>query len=283
VRQLDHTIVSTLAHLGCASFEQLHALCFPNAVLATARLKLNTLIDGGVIMHSPWRLPSRSRHSGHVWTITQQGLDMLERAGTRTAASIPDMGRPSTGREYEEWRVRLLVRTFVVRLILEARQDPLCANLSVTFLLAHPTPLGPLYAAQPDALLSVRWEPAAVQAPDWLPWCGAAAHDAAAARYRIYVERQGNVASLDQLIERSVDQPAPGVPLVLMTTADRQRIAFDLLRHRGYSQVFRIAQWGALQTSVDGRVWRDAAGEARKLRLDADEAHELEQTRAFEA
>jgi hypothetical protein len=175
------------------------------------------------------------------------------------------------------------VRTFVVRLILEARQDPLCANLSATFWLAHPTPLGSLYAAQPDALLAVRWEPATVQAPDWLPWCGAAAHHAAATRYPIYAERQGNVASLDQLIERSVDQPASDVPLVLMSTADRQRIAADLLRRRGYSQIFRMAHWGALQASVDGRVWRDAAGEARKLRLDAGEAHELEQSRAFEA
>lgn len=270
-RTLDNTIVKTLAHLGCASFEQLHALCFPNAVLATARLKLNALISAGMIMHSPWRLPSRNRHSGHVWTITQHALEMLEQSGVPHTPSIPDMGRPSTAREYEEWRVRLQVRTFVVRLILEARQDPLFADLDVTFLLAHPTPLGPLYTAQPDATLLIVWHPPTVQPIDWLPWSRPGLRSSAALSYPVYLERQGNVASLDQLIDRSTDQSTPCIPLVLLTSADRYRIAHDLLRHRGYSRPIRLAHWNSLQSSIAGTGWRDAAGVARALWLDDDE------------
>lgn len=282
-RNLDNTILNTLAHLGCASFEQLHALCFPNAVLATARLKLNALVEAGVIMHSPWRLPSRSRHSGHVWTITQYGMEAMEPLSDAPILSIPDMGRPSTAREYEEWRVRLQVRTFVVRLILEARQDRLCADFDASFSLAHPTPLGPLYPAQPDAILSVQWDPSAVQATDWLPWRSQIMSGAAVVRYPAYIERQGNVASLEQLVERSIEQSTPGVPLVILTSADRQRIVLDLLRHRGYTQPMRLAHWGALQNEVDGTAWRDALGGIRRLRPGEEEARALEQAREREA
>lgn len=282
-RKLDNTILNTLAHLGCASFEQLHALCFPNAVLATARLKLNALVQADVIMHSPWRLPSRSRHSGHVWTITQRGLEVMEPYSDAPVLSIPDMGRPSTAREYEEWRVRLQVRTFVVRLILEARQDPLCADLSASFSLAHPTPLGPLYPAQADAVLLVQWDPPVVQATDWLPWRGQIVSGPAVVRYPAYVERQGNVASLEQLVERSTEQSTPGLSLVILTSADRQRIALDLLRHRGYSQPMRLAHWGALQNEINGTVWRDALGGIRRLRPGEEETRALEKAREREA
>lgn len=276
--KLDTTILSTLAHLGCASFEQLHALCFPNAVLATARLKLNALISAGLIAHSPWRLPSRNRHSGHVWTMTQQGLERFQQHAA-PPSPIPDMGRPSTAREYEEWRVRLLVRTFVVRLILEARQDPVCANLDVSFSLTHPTPLGPLYPAQPDALLAIVWQPAQVQPPDWLPWPRQPGQAKSGTRYPVHIERQGNVASLDQLIERSIEQQAVGVPLVILTNADRYRIAHDLLRHRSKRRPIRMTHWNLLQTSIDGPVWRDMAGTARTLRLGDDEKLDLEEPR----
>lgn len=282
-RKLDNTILNTLAQLGCASFEQLHALCFPSAVLATARLKLNALVEAGVIMNSPWRLPSRSRHSGHVWTITQRGLEVMQPSSDAPPLSIPDMGRPSTAREYEEWRVRLQVRTFVVRLILEARQDRVCADFDVSFSLAHPTPLGPLYPAQPDAVLSVQWDPSVVQPTDWLPWHSRLRDGAAVVRYPIYLERQGNVASLEQLIERSVEQSNAGVALLLLTSADRQRIALDLLRHRGYSAPMRLAHWGALQNEINSTAWRDAVGGMRRLRLGDEEARALDKAREREA
>ena len=48
---IDHpstqTVLATLAHLGCATLSQLHALCFPQAFASTVRLGLIGLAEAG--------------------------------------------------------------------------------------------------------------------------------------------------------------------------------------------------------------------------------------------
>ncbi len=61
----DVAILSTLAHLHCATVSQLHALCFPFHTLATARLTLHFTCfaaqpSGDLMVGMASSLPGRS-------------------------------------------------------------------------------------------------------------------------------------------------------------------------------------------------------------------------------
>src|SRR3712207_8901916 len=73
----DVAILSTLAHLHCATVVQLHALCFPYHTLATARITLYYLAEAHFIARSNWRLKRESVERGQVWTLAARGHDLL--------------------------------------------------------------------------------------------------------------------------------------------------------------------------------------------------------------
>ena len=128
----DIAILSTLAHLHCATVLQLHALCFPYQTLATARITLYYLAEANFGIRTCWRLKRETRERGQIWTLTAKGHDLLRRyVHDVPALTFLDLARPSTSLEHEEWRVRLQVRTLVLRLLLEARRAPLLQCLAV--------------------------------------------------------------------------------------------------------------------------------------------------------
>jgi hypothetical protein len=76
-----------------------------------------------------------------------------------------------TALEHKEYRIQLTVRSLVVQLILEVRQTPHLASLTLALPQDAPPRLGTFHGAlPPDAVLSIVWYPARVQPADWLPW-----------------------------------------------------------------------------------------------------------------
>src|SRR3954453_2462005 len=119
----DGAILSTLAHFQCATVHQLHPLCFPSHTLATARITLYYLAEAHFIARSNWRLKRESHERGQVWTLTAKGHALLQRYVQHTPPLTHiDLARPSSAIEHEEWRVRIQIRTLLVRLLLEARR-----------------------------------------------------------------------------------------------------------------------------------------------------------------
>ncbi len=160
--QRDVQILLALAHLHCATLPQIHALCFPFQVLATAPITLRSLAEGNFLAHSTWQLKRGSRERGQVWVLTSKGHGLLQRYVPSIPPLAPvDLGRPSTAVEHEEWSVRLDVRTLLIRLILKARRTAMLHTLdlhlpwevSITSLCsAGPRP-------GPDAVLRIAWHP----------------------------------------------------------------------------------------------------------------------------
>src|SRR3712207_6058476 len=130
----DVATLSTLAHLHCGTVQHLHALCFPHHARATVRVSLHYLAAAGFVAQSTWqtkrvsrmRGPETREEGGQVWTLTPKGHALLQ----QYVPDVPplawiDLARPSTALEHEEWRVRLDVRTLLIRLVLEARSAAL--------------------------------------------------------------------------------------------------------------------------------------------------------------
>ena len=123
-----------------------------------------------MIVRSRWSIAPRTARS-NVWTITSDGLRFLyAHEAVSTTYPLLDLGRPGTAQEAAAWQARLYIRTVVTRLILEVRQFPLVAFMSIIAAdLTSPAPLG-APRTDPDALLSVVWSPAIRQRMEWLPW-----------------------------------------------------------------------------------------------------------------
>ncbi len=169
----DIAILSTLAHLHCATVLQLHALCFPYQTLATARITLYYLAEANFVIRTCWSLKRETRERGQIWTLTAKGHDLLRRyVHDVPALTFLDLARPSTSLQHEEWRVRLQVRTLVLRLLLEARRAPLlqCLDVLLPTTANWPTSWGGAPQVEPDALISIVWQPGTRKGGEWLPW-----------------------------------------------------------------------------------------------------------------
>jgi len=267
----DVAILSTLAHLHCATVVQLHALCFPYHALATARITLHYLAEAHFINRSPWRLKYESTERGQVWTLAARGHDLLQ----RYVPDIPplarlDLGRPSTAVEREEWRVRLQVRLVLLRLVLEARTTPLLRCLAIQL----PGSMNWLAAwssrvqLEPDALVSVVWHPAERQQRDWLPWLDAGPLPASAIHYPIFVERTHTRAELAELLPVwAAAEPAPQhMSVVIVRNEDRYTAISNHLATLPLATSLQLATWADLDGDTTQHLWRDMRGAAGGLR-----------------
>jgi len=253
-------VLATLAHLGCATLSQIHALCFPQAFASTVRLALIGLVEAGLITHSHWRLSHGERCQ--VWTMTTKGLDRLRQDAPHLATGhAPDLNRPSTSCEKDEWQVRIAVRTLLVRLIMEARQQPVCATASVTTSLLYPVPLMPTYPIQPDAQITIAWSSPIVQATDWLPWTTPAApSEPGSTCYTLHVERHGHPTTLARWVEHCVSTAQDATPLLILATPERYAPVTTLLQQHAAHAV-RLCSRAEIATGWTTAPWRDARGQ----------------------
>ncbi len=261
----DVAILSTLAHLHCATFSQLHALCFPFHTLGTARLTLRYLAEANFIARSTWRLKYERDERGQVWVLSAKGIDVLQ----RYAPHVPplariDLGRPSTAVEYEEWRIRLQVRTLLIRLLLEARQTPLLHALEIRlpWSASWPTAWGQVPLPDPDACISVTWRPAERQGVDWLPWLDPGPAHQHTIHHPIYLERAYAQTNLLDLV------PAPSqcrpneqvVPLLVLRDEARRLPILEHVQALPEAPAMRLATWAALDEGLTHALWLDERG-----------------------
>lgn len=259
------TVLATLAHLGCATLSQLHALCFPQAFASTVRLALIGLAEAGLITHSHWRLTQGERCQ--VWTITTKGLAQVRRDLPHLAhVHAPDLNRPSTTREKDEWRVRIEVRSWIVRLILEARQQLVCASAALSTSMLYPVPLSPDGPPQPDASIALAWESATVQAPDWLPWASAPTNEATRARYRVYVERIGHPTALERWVGHCATAAQDSTPLLILATPERYHDVANVFPQEHQTSPIRLCSRTEIGSDLLRAPWRDIDGQRCSLR-----------------
>jgi hypothetical protein len=267
----DVAILSTLAHLHSATIQQIHALCFPYHALATTRTTLRYLAEAHFVAHSSWRLKHESYERGQVWVLAARGHDLLQ----RYAPHVPplariDLGRPSTAVEHEEWRVRLQVRTLLVRLLLEARQRPLlqCIEVQLPWSASWPTAWGQAPLPDPDACMIVAWHPAERKAGDWLPWLEAEAPQGAMIHHPIYLERiHARTNLVAMLLAWSGSMPdGQQVPLVILQDEDRCAPALQQLQALREIPAVRLTSWAAMSMGLAQAQMRDEHGLACALR-----------------
>lgn len=270
---IDHpssqTVLVTLAHLGCATLSQLHALCFPHAFAATVRLSVMTLMEAGLITHSHWRLSHGERCQ--VWTITTKGLDRLRNERpSLTQRHAPDLNRPSSPGEIDEWRVRIDVRTLVVGLILDAREQAVCARATITASVLYPAPIHIDQPPRPDATIAITWEAPTVQASDWLPWITTSGQTDDS-QYLLYVERQGQQRTFERWLTHCMAGGQNGIPLLVLATPERYAEVTRLLPQEDQSSPIRFCVRNELSNGLLRAPWRDTTGQLCSLRSDMAE------------
>ncbi|MDQ5853495.1 MAG: replication-relaxation family protein [Chloroflexota bacterium] len=269
--QRDVAILSTLAHLHCATAQQLHALCFPYHTIATTRTTLYYLAEAHFLAHTPWRLKRESSERGQVWTLAAKGHDLLQ----RYVSNVPplariDLARPSTALEHEEWRIRLQVRTLLVRLLLVARQLPLLHAVAVElpWSASWPTAWGDVPLPDQDACLSVTWHPAERKAADWLPWLELPPTQATTMLHPIYLERahaRTNLASMLQAWSQNwPDRPL--LPVVILQDEGRYAPTLQQLHTLPQAPSVRLCTLAALEGGLPQAQLRDEHGAACGLR-----------------
>ncbi len=267
----DIAVLTALAQLHCATVHQLHALCFPYHTVATARLTLYYLAEAHFISRSNWRLRRESQERGQVWTLTAKGHDLLQRYVPRISplAHI-DLARPSSAIEHEEWRVRIQIRTFLVRLLLEARRTAVlnCIQVQLPWDVSWPTPCGDAPQPEPDALLAVVWYPAKRQSATWLPWLEPDTEPSNAIQYPIYLERTYARTSLADLLPLwAVNWPVPGsIPVAIFQNDDLYVAASQHIATLSHVRPLRLATLRSLETALGLEQWRNEHGTACGLR-----------------
>jgi hypothetical protein len=221
----DVAILSTLAQLHCATIPQLYALCSPNHTLTTVRTSLFYLAEAHCIAHSTWRVRGLTRERGQVWVLTAKGHETLRRYSPHfPPLACIDLGRPSTALEYEEWRVRIWIRTMLVRFLLHARYTSFLNRLEFQ-LPWNPSdlvPSKPTLPPEPDATVLVVWHPAERQPNDWLPWLvplpASQSVSQSVVCYPIFVERTHARIDIASLVSSwsATSIPSHYVPLVIL-------------------------------------------------------------------
>jgi len=264
----DLAVLTTLAQLGCATFPQLYALCFPHCVVATARVALANLTAAGYLANSRWYLKQATRERGQVWTMTPRGSAILQRYVT-LPDTLPeiDLGCPSTSVEYDVWRARIQARTLIVALILEARRSSFLTGLQVT--LTHGWSAFQREACRPDTLLTIGWRTPTTQTSDWLPWWPTPPRMEQGVQYPVYLDRATGTPPLGWL-HAAPPGPAPEqpwVPLLILDAEDRYAPIQDVLVPADYRGPLRWSTWETLRAGAGAGRWRDAQGRACALTL----------------
>lgn len=270
----DIAILSTLAHLQCATVHQLHALCFPFHTLATTRITLRYLAEAHFIAHSRWIY--KPAYHGQVWILTTKGNQLLQSyADAVPPLAYIDLQRPGTALEQEVWRVRHLIRCLVVGLLLEARQFPLFHTITVQL----PQPSGWLISGsqpwkpEPDACLSIVWRPAERKAADWLPWIDRSDTVNHTTNYAIYVDRSHSHIDLPGFVTLLPQAQPHRQVIPMFVLADESRCmslqqCAGTLPHRPR---LRMAPWSAHDGNASLISWMDATGTSCGLQPHSDE------------
>ncbi len=268
----DIAVLTTLAYAGWLTTEQLHRLCFPGYVLATTRITLRAFGEAGWIRQVRWRIAPQCHD--HLWVITSKGIEVVGRYHDVRSIRIPhDHGRPSTALELQEWRIQVAVRHFVTELILAARRSSLLADLAVQ--LPCWPPFG--HVTVPDAVFSIVWRPAAIQAPSWLPWPATQpTADRSALQYPLYLDRSldayGAIVVPD-LCVNSADRPQ--IPIIVLQSEERRRLVQHRVQSLAAERPVRLGTWEALEGDIEQDGWYDSHGNCCTLQPRPDEMKEL--------
>jgi len=208
-----------------------------------------------------------------VWLLGAKGHDLLQRYIPHVPPQARlDLARPSTALEHEEWRVRLHLRTLLLRLVLEARRAPLLQALEIQLprTRSWPTAWGQAPQSEPDALVSVVWSPATSQRDDWLPWLPSRPVPTGAIHYPIYLERTHALSELAELLPIwAATWPEPRhIPVVVLRDDDRYTVACRELANLQPAAPVCLTTWTALDAGIGHDLWwnaRDAADTSQPL------------------
>lgn len=265
------TLLHTVAHVGFATTDQLHTTCFLDEASSTVRLHLAAQRSAGCLALTPWRLPRVCQERGSVWTLTPTGRTTLYTYGVSVEApATSTLAVPSTALERDEWRVRMAVRSLIVRLIVQARRSPTLADLRVQVRTDWPTPYAPP-RLHGDAQLDLVWTPATVHPRDWLPWTTGAPLHGAATRYLVYIDRP---LAVDALLHRALPcaRHADATVVILWQTAERLAQALHYLPVIGTLDCpIRMTTHDLLDRDLVDANWRDAHGRPCSLRPRTEE------------
>ena len=262
----DLAVLKTLAHLGCTTFQHLHALCFPGCVAATARGALAHLCAADAITHTRWMLRHTNQQRGQIWALTTKGFDLLRRYEALPPTMLDiDLGRPSTAVEHDEWRVRMDVRTLIVALIVQARRAAFLTQLRMTLPHTWPTAFG--RECRPDAVLHIVWQAPSMKHSDWLPWPEAMSVRAQPIHYPIYLDRTAATSPVCwvQHAAGAVPVDYPCVAVVVLNSEERYIQAQQELTALRYHEPVRLNTWQALAAGVASTPWRDIQGRVCSL------------------
>ncbi len=265
--QGDLAVLQTLTHVGWLNTQQVQALCFAGYTMATVRTRLRYLEEAHWIEHVRWRVGQSG--GGQFWNITRQGIGMAERyLPVRVPVLLPDLGRPSTALERAEWRIGVVTRNLIVRLILAARRMALLANLDLMLSpAAWPSELA-TPSHQPDVELVIQWHPPTVKSGTWLPWSDMPGEAGPATRYVIYVARCSEVSPLTLLMKACAarKEQSAHVPVVVLQEADRYGRIQEQLRTLDLGGI-SLSTWPALEAGLLEGGWHTSDGSAKQATL----------------
>ena len=261
----DLGVLSSLVHFGWLNTQQLQALCFPGAALATVRTTLHAFEEANWIQHVRWRIGPPD--GGYIWAVRRKGIRILTQYFPIVPQIVTDLARPSSALEQEEWRVQLLIRTFVTRFVVEARRHPLLAACTVTLppQTWQPDVAGP--HLEPGARLAIVWDPPTRHEPSWLPWTSIAPLIGRPTQYALYCDRQVPAEQLKWLVAGWVERARveQHIPVLLLNNAERYCLAIAALAPLRAEQPMRLTTWPDLQHSIVRGLWRDERGSAIPL------------------
>ncbi len=272
--QRDIAVLSSLAQLGWLTTEQVHALCSQGTMVSTVRTSLRYFREAGWVHAARWRI--RGCGGSQLWAITAKGQDLVARyLPVAVPYQLLDLGRPSTALEHAEYRLQLLLRSFIVQLILEARQTACLAQLDVA--LHQPAILA--YAScqrtiTPDASLSVVWHSPVMQSATWLPWLTRAIDAEWTIYYPIYLARTVHRDCLTQIID-TCKTPTAGrrsIPTLILHHEEQLAVAQQALQVLSHQHPVRLSTWERLETGITREAWLDGHGRACSLQLQAERA-----------
>jgi hypothetical protein len=163
----------------------------------------------------------------------------------------------------------------VLRLLLEARRAPLlqCLDVLLPTTANWPTSWGGAPQVEPDALISIVWQPGTRKGGEWLPWLDVGTLPTTPIRYPIFVQRTHSQAIPAELLPTwaAMYSELGHIPVVVLRNEDRYTEATRQLTMLGPTSPIRLTTWAALHSDTGHKLWWDARGAASTLRPESDE------------
>ncbi len=256
----DLSVLATLAHINWLNTQQLQALCFPGYSLGTVRTRLRHLQKARWIEAVRWRVGEPQ--GGQFWTISRQGTVIARRYFMLPATvSEVEVVRPSTALEQQEWCAQAMLRTLIVRLILEARERALLSHLALDLRCEYIRPAMHNVSTKPDTEINIVWEPATMKGADWLPWLMSSQPPDHATRYAIYIDRPAAATPFLWIAEERPLEVAERSIAIFVLHSDERHAAFQQrLQGLPVSRPIRTSSLSTLTTGISSRVWLNEHG-----------------------